>query len=85
VSTGTQVGWAALWRPSALSRRAAWLVGAGVVVLGVVFGVVRYATGAGLAESVRSGVFLVVGVGCGLTVNQVATRRRARRTQHGLS
>jgi uncharacterized membrane protein YidH (DUF202 family) len=67
--------------PQVLSRRAAWLVAAGVVVLGAVFVVVQYATGHGAAQSVRSGMLLVVVVGCGLTVNQVAARRRLRRAQ----
>ncbi|GIG23297.1 hypothetical protein Cch01nite_40210 [Cellulomonas chitinilytica] len=73
--------WAASWRPSVLSRRAAWLVAAGVVVAGAMLVVVRYATGAGLAESARSGTFLVLTVGSGLTVNQLATRRRRRRAE----
>ncbi|MGY4644744.1 hypothetical protein [Cellulomonas sp. URHB0016] len=64
-----------------MSRRKAWLVAAGVLLVGVAFGVVRYVTGWGLADAIRSGAYLVLGVGCGLTVNQVATRRRLRRRQ----
>ncbi|MEZ0448200.1 hypothetical protein [Cellulomonas sp. ICMP 17802] len=62
-----------------MSRREMVVMGLVVVVIAVALGWWRSAHGADTATALQAGFSVIVVVGSGLTVNQVAARRRARR------
>ena len=63
----------------AMSRRDMGIATAAVILAGVGFAVVQDLTGADTGTAVLAGVRVVLVTALGLTVNQVAARRRARR------
>jgi uncharacterized membrane protein YczE len=62
-----------------MTRRDAWRMGAVILVAAVGFGLWRSAHGADTGTAVWSGLWVVLVTTSGLTVNQLAARRRARR------